>query len=89
MDDIPLKDLFPNMKVRKRSSQKKKIETASELPSPKSNAETDESIRFKFRDSLASALRIVDSTDSHQDGMDMKRENSMDSENAVKREPNE
>lgn len=72
MDDMPLKALFPNMKVRKRS-QGKKVE-ATEAPSPK-NTESDESVRSKLRDSLAAALTKIDSAEWEQDrGQDFKAE---------------
>ncbi|MCO5578365.1 hypothetical protein L7F22_032206 [Adiantum nelumboides] len=70
MDDMPLKDLFPNMKVRKRS-QSKKVEVV-EAPSPK-NTESEESVRSKLRESLAAALKTSESGEWEQDrGQDFK-----------------
>lgn len=56
MDNIPLKDLFPNVKVRKRAHERK-VETL-DTPSPRS-METQDSVRNKLRESLAAALRSV------------------------------
>lgn len=72
MDDMPLKDLFPNMKVRKRP-QTKKVEVV-EVPSPK-NTESEESVRSKLRDSLAAALKKIESAEwEHDRGQDIKAE---------------
>ncbi|KAH7433155.1 hypothetical protein KP509_07G056700 [Ceratopteris richardii] len=75
MDDMPLKDLFPNMKVRKRPTPKK-VEV-TEVSSPK-NIESDESVRSKLRESLTSALKKIENVEwEHERGQDLKtdREN--------------
>lgn len=57
MDNIPLKDLFPNVKVRKRP-QDRKVQ-ASDTPALRTTDNQD-SVRNKFRQSLATALGNLD-----------------------------
>ncbi|KAH7439680.1 hypothetical protein KP509_04G072000 [Ceratopteris richardii] len=64
MDDMPLKDLFPNMKVRKRP-QKKKAKI-SEISASK-NIENEDSFRINFRESLAAALEKIKNTEWKQE----------------------
>ncbi|KAI5070920.1 hypothetical protein GOP47_0013171 [Adiantum capillus-veneris] len=90
MDDMPLKDLFPNMKVRKRS-QTKKVEVV-EVPSPK-NIESEESVRSKLRDSLAAALKKIESAEwEHDRGQDTEKVEHAEGDKPVEmgeREPRE
>lgn len=62
MDNIPLKDLFPNVKVRKRSQERK----VGSSDTPPMSIESQDSIRNKLRESLTAALRTVGGVDFDQ-----------------------
>eukprot|EP00249_Psilotum_nudum_P013267 c24249_g1_i2 orf=245-2065(+) len=64
MDNVPLKDPFPNMKVRKRQLQVRKSGSLGTLgsPSPR-NQETGDLTRSRLKESLSAALRAASDSD--------------------------